>query len=257
MIKAKLFLFSLSACLFLNNITHSFLSENDKWIQSGAQAIFFEGVFDKNLPDWGKGLDLGWNEDRKNIRNPIPGYYYYKGIPGVFQKLPVPEGRFGLSLASATDVDTCLPGIERFQNIHYIDLRSADVTSEGLKNISKIGNLKVLDLAFTTINDDGLRSISSLENLEVLDLTGTKVTDEGLEFIGNLKKLKILILANTKITNASIKTIKKFNQLTLLNLNFTGISDVFFDGIQELNNLEWILMANNNLTGRCIENLLL
>nr|UXE45604.1 serine/threonine-protein kinase PknD [uncultured bacterium] len=134
----------------------------------------------------------------------------------------------------------------------YVDIRSVQLTDNGLARFSGCKNLLHLGLDVTNIDgpmgevtDAGLAYFEDCKNLTSLSLNSRGITDAGLAYFKDCKNLTSLslIMSNT-VTDAGLLHFKECKNLTILSLNCIGVTGA---GLVRLNG--WKNLIDLNLYG--------
>ncbi len=110
------------------------------------------------------------------------------------------------------------------QQITWLDLSNAPITSEALSELSKLTNLTRLRLDNTDVTDESIASLQKINKLEYLNLYGTAITDKALIQLGALKNLQSLYVWQTKVSEKGVQTLQKQQPKLIINTGWTDTS---------------------------------
>ena len=103
-----------------------------------------------------------------------------------------------------TDEDLKLIGA-KFPNLKRISLRSAIISSEGLKALSACRKLEHLELDYTDADDAVVESLTKFERISWLSLDGTLVSDTTIPMLKKILNLRQISVCKTDVSLAAIQ----------------------------------------------------
>jgi internalin A len=124
-----------------------------------------------------------------------------------------------------------------------LDLRSTQVTDDGLKELAVFKNLKSLEVAHTQLTGRGFRDLVGLKDLTYIGLNESKLTDAGLKEVARLKGLTALDLMDTKLTAEGLKELAGLPKLERLYLSPGQFTDASLRVLRELDLLHKLKQA--------------
>ena len=132
---------------------------------------------------------------------------------------------------SVTDANVIF--LEGLQNLRSLDIRTCDISDEGLKTVSKLVTLEELFLAgCERVTDVGLGLLNNLRNIQALSISSCAITDNGVYMLAKtMPKLEWLSLKRCKVTNTSMNTLSELEKLRVLKITDC---DVNGDGLEML-----------------------
>ncbi len=175
------------------------------------------------------------------------------------ERVGLPKNKFNVTSVSfskrATIKDADLEKIGHCSKLDYLDLRSTDITDEGIVNLKNCLELRTLYLNRANITAKGLISLNHLQGLRTLGLSDTKVGDIELEELAKFPALDSIYLDGTNITNNGLQTVGKMLKVTQLDISRTAITDEGLNHLTEMRKLQTIFVRRTKATERGIEDL--
>lgn len=80
--------------------------------------------------------------------------------------------------------------LKLFENLEELEIRSPEVTDEGLKTIPELKKITNLNLKDLPITDEGIKNLSTSKSLEHMELEHTAITDRVFKYLRQLPSLK-------------------------------------------------------------------
>jgi len=157
-----------------------------------------------------------------------------------------------LDLSNVRVTDRGVADLAGLPRLRALDLKSCQITGEGLSGLSQITDL---DLANSTIADESLSNLAQLVRLEKLDITGTQITDSGLIHLSNLSALSQLNLSSTSVTDAGLQALQPLDQLESLDLSHTQISEAGMANLQALAQLDALRVNHTQVNDAALQHL--
>lgn len=126
----------------------------------------------------------------------------------------------------------------------------------GTVRLSDSGAVVAVNLAGRWINDSEMLDLAALPALESLDLSHTRISDEGLLRLKPARQIRELnLLFAEQITDLGLSAIRDWRSLTKLNVRGTRISDGTLAILSKLPQIEWLDIANTNVTDNGVDGL--
>jgi hypothetical protein len=94
------------------------------------------------------------------------------------------------------------------EHLVKLDLRGADLSSEGCSLLAEFSQVTHLNLRQSTVTDEGVKILAGMSNLMSLNLSSTQVTDYGVGSLLRLEKLKSLHLWGSQISQDRVQFLK-------------------------------------------------
>ncbi|KAA5541448.1 protein kinase [Roseiconus nitratireducens] len=176
--------------------------------------------------------------------------------------------------------DSVLRQLAEIPGIEELDLRTSDVTSQGLEVINgmlSLKNLAVQPSAESRLSLEGLGVLPSLRKLTLagaqlspddrlvvrrqtkltyLCLAGSSITDaEVIELVQHLPDLQHLCLIGTSIDGSCLRSFSGLRQLRELQLSHTKVTDTDLERVAMLDSLRLLAIRNTQITPKAIGDL--
>jgi hypothetical protein len=152
-----------------------------------------------------------------------------------------------LHLHRSQVADAGLAAVQPMVRLQRLSL-GPGTTDAGLAQLTGLTGLHSLDLRSTQISGDGLRHPKELPGLMILNLNRTKITDADLARLKDCGNLASLYLSGTAVSDAGLAHLKDLPNLFFLELIDTGISDAGIVHLKEIPRLRWLFINKTRLT---------